>query len=100
MIETLLLQLRASAKHPVAFESTSRSWGFNAFLTDVRKAAHKLEKLRNSGCTLIGIKCKNYYHHWVLILALDRLGLASASFQNDFGPSFQTYLDVIKPDFF
>ncbi|KXV61034.1 hypothetical protein AD948_03115 [Acetobacter senegalensis] len=100
MIETLLLQLRDARKHSVAFESASRSWSFGGFLADVRKAAHALESLRDSGCSTVGIKCKNYYQHWVLIFALERLGLASASFQNDFGPSFQTYLNVIKPDFF
>ncbi|OUI86217.1 AMP-binding protein [Acetobacter tropicalis] len=100
MIETLLLQLRDAAQHSVAFESASRSWSFSGFLTDAGKIAHALKNVRDCGCSIVGIKCKNYYHHWVLIFALDRLGLASASFQNDLGPSFQTYLNVIQPDFF
>ncbi|OUI93150.1 hypothetical protein HK13_07970 [Acetobacter indonesiensis] len=98
MLETLLLRLREKTVSSPAFESASRSWSWNGFLADVRKTAQALEGLRQSNPTTVGIRCADYYYHWVLIFALDRLGLASASFQNDYGPSFKKYLDIVKPD--
>ncbi|MGV4877081.1 AMP-binding protein [Acetobacter indonesiensis] len=98
MLETLLQRLRGTKIYGSAFESASRSWSWSGFLADVRKTAHALESIKQSNPTVVGIRCADYYHHWVLIFALDRLGLASASFQNDYGSSFKTYLAVVKPD--
>ncbi|GAN59365.1 hypothetical protein ACI01nite_17140 [Acetobacter cibinongensis] len=98
MLETLLQQLRGTKIYGSAFESASRSWSWTGFLADVKKTARALEEIKQSSPTLVGIRCADYYHHWVIIFALDRLGLASASFQNEYGPSFKTYLDVVKPD--
>lgn len=99
MLETFVQNFRKTKVYGTAFESVSRSWSWNRFLSDVRKTAQALESIRQSQPATVGIRCADYYHHWVLIFALDRLGLASASFQNSYGPSFKTYLDVIKPDF-
>ncbi|ATI11982.1 MULTISPECIES: class I adenylate-forming enzyme family protein [Acetobacter] len=99
MFEEFLLQSHKSFddKH-VLFEGFSRSWRMREFLVDVKKVAHALAGIREQAPSIVGIKCRNFYHHWLVIFALDQLGIASASLPNDTGVTFHENFNIIQPD--
>lgn len=62
------------------------------------KVAQALLGIREQAPSIVGIKCRNFYHHWLIIFALDQLGITSASFPNDIGVTFHENFNIIQPD--
>lgn len=99
MFEEFLLESHQpfGDKH-ILFEGFSRSWRMGEFLADVKKVAQALLGIREQAPSIVGIKCRNFYHHWLIIFALDQLGITSASFPNDIGVTFHENFNIIQPD--
>ncbi|WP_122050496.1 class I adenylate-forming enzyme family protein [Asaia bogorensis] len=95
-----VMALRYARQNPqsLAFDSLAQDWTFGQLERDVRSVTRALDKLRDADPRLVGIHCGNLYWHWVFILALASLGLASASFPESSDPSFLRDVQLLEPD--
>gem|GEM_PF-1735429 len=95
-----VMALRHAKQNPqsLAFDSLAQDWTFGQLDHDVTAVTQALIKLREADPRLVGIHCGNLYWHWVLILSLASLGLASASFPESSDPSFLRDVRLLAPD--
>lgn len=95
-----VMALRNARQNPqsLAFDSLAQDWTFGQLERDVTAVTQALRKLRNADPRLVGIHCGNLYWHWVLILSLASLGLASASLPESSNPVFLRDVQLLEPD--
>ncbi|NVN42656.1 acyl--CoA ligase [Asaia siamensis] len=95
-----VMALRHARQNPqsLAFDSLSQDWTFVQLDRDVMAVTAALSKLREAKPKLVGIHCGNLYWHWVFILSLASLGLASASLPESSNPSFLRDVQLLGPD--
>lgn len=98
MFHTMVLRHAKQTPQSLAFDSLSQDWTFAQLDIDVRSVAAALSKLREAEPRLVGIHCGNLYWHWVFVLALASLGVASASLPESSSPSFLRDLRLLEPD--
>jgi len=95
-----VMALRHARQNPqsLAFDSLSQDWTFAQFDHDVMKVSAALDKLREARPKLVGIHCGNLYWHWVFVLSLASLGVASVSLPESSDPSFLRDIQLLEPD--
>lgn len=95
-----VMALRHARKNPqsLAFDSLAQDWTFGQLGRDVAAVTLALRKLKEVDPRLVGIHCGNLYWHWVLILSLASLGLASASLPESSNPVFLRDVQLLEPD--
>ncbi|WP_222548102.1 class I adenylate-forming enzyme family protein [Asaia lannensis] len=95
-----VMALRHARQNPqsLAFDSLAQDWTFGQLDRDVTAVTQALGKLREVDPRLVGIHCGNLYWHWVLILSLASLGLASASLPESSNPTFLRDVQLLEPD--
>ncbi|WP_336944741.1 class I adenylate-forming enzyme family protein [Asaia sp. HN010] len=98
MFHTMVLRHAKQTPQSLAFDSLSQDWTFAQLDVDVRAVAAALSKLREAEPRLVGIHCGNLYWHWVFVLALASLGVASASLPESSNPSFLRDIRLLEPD--
>ncbi|WP_336762614.1 AMP-binding protein [Asaia sp. VD9] len=98
MFHVMALQYARQNPQSLAFDSLAQDWTFGQLDRDVTVVTQALSKLREAEPKLVGIHCGNLYWHWVLILSLASLGLASASLPESSNPSFLRDVQLLEPD--
>lgn len=95
-----IMALRHARQNPqsLAFDSLAQDWTFGQLNRDVTAVTQALRKLKEVDPRLVGIHCGNLYWHWVLILSLGSLGLASASLPESSNPAFLRDVQLLEPD--
>ena len=63
----------------VAFIHDGRTVTYSRFGSDIRKVMSALREFRLARGEWVGVGCADHYLHWVLLSALDRLGVATLS---------------------
>jgi len=66
--------------HAIALVNNGVHLSYSEFYRDVLKFTQALRTFGLARGSAVGIECGNIYLHWVLLLACENLGLASASF--------------------
>ncbi|GBQ93813.1 class I adenylate-forming enzyme family protein [Asaia krungthepensis] len=98
MFHVMALRHAKQNPHSLAFDSLAQDWTFGQLERDVRAVTQALRKLEEADPRLVGIHCGNLYWHWVLVLSLASLGLASASLPESSDPSFLRDVQLLEPD--
>lgn len=98
MFHVMVLRHARLNPRSLAFDSLARDWTFGQLEKDVNALTQALRKLKEADPRLIGIHCGNLYWHWVLILSLASLGLASASLPESSSPGFLRDVQLLDPD--
>ena len=99
------LQSHAAERPDVlAFADGTREVSFAAMLQDFAKVAAAVRLLRLAPGQSVAIGCDDPYTHWLLVLAFEHLGIASASFQRNEGAACRTLLGSVdlvlaEPDY-
>lgn len=63
----------------VALIHDDRPITYADFHQDIRKFTRAVQELGLSGVGSVAVKCEEFYAHWLLLLAFERLGIATAS---------------------
>ena len=71
----------------IAVVNDGRPVTFAEFSRDIRKAAHALREFGLPPGGSVAVGCDDFYLHWLLLLGLEQLGIASATLQTREGPS-------------
>lgn len=66
----------------IAFGGLSRNFSFSLLEATVSRVAYALDELRSLNLRHVAVQCADTWRHWVLVLALGRLGIASSSLVN------------------
>lgn len=66
-----------------AFVDHGRVITFSQFARDIRRCMQAVSDLGARRGNWVGVGCADIYLHWILLLALQRLGIASTSLQRD-----------------
>lgn len=98
MFHVMALQHARQNPQSLAFDSLAQDWSFARLEQDVLAVSRALERLREAEPRMVGIHCSNLYWHWVLILSLASLGLASASLPESASPSFLRDVQLLQPE--
>src|SRR5689334_2048115 len=76
----------AERPEAVAFVDNGHAVTYRRFGSDIRKAISALQAFGLARGAWVGVGCADHYVHWVLLLALDRLGIATVSLFRQEGP--------------
>lgn len=79
-----------------ALGSMARQYSFARLEASVSRVARVLQNLRELSSPLVAVQCSDLWQHWIIILALSRLGLASASLADS--EVSDEVLALLKPD--
>jgi acyl-CoA synthetase (AMP-forming)/AMP-acid ligase II len=79
----------------IALVAGGRTVTYGEFGRDLWKFARALERFGLKRGAAVAIGCDDFYVHWLLILACEHLGLASASFQAKEGRAAQPLLGSV-----
>jgi acyl-coenzyme A synthetase/AMP-(fatty) acid ligase len=99
------LQFHAVERPEVlAFADGTREVGFAAMLKDFAKVAAAVRMLGLVPGQSVAVGCDDFYTHWLLLLAFEHLGIATASFQRNEGAGCRTLLGAVdlvlaEPDY-
>jgi acyl-coenzyme A synthetase/AMP-(fatty) acid ligase len=79
----------------VAFIDNERAITYSRFNRDIRQFMRALREFGLRRGSWAGIGCANLYLHWVLLLAFERFGIATASFDRHEGPDARRQLESL-----
>ncbi|AFW02634.1 acyl-CoA synthetase [Gluconobacter oxydans] len=98
MLERLALAQGAGLPASIAMTWLGGEVTFGKLSEDVNRTAAALLQLRDLSPKVIGVHFTNPYRHWLVVLALSKLGIASASLPDQVDVTFQKTLEVLSPD--
>lgn len=98
MIERLLLFPGTIDSDVPAFENLHETRSYEHVSRNVNSVASALSRLRELSPKLVAIHAEDTYRHWVLIMALASLGIASASLPLSREVIFERDLKILDPD--
>lgn len=99
MFERLALARGSKNLASVAMSWLEGEATFARLQQDVSKISAALLSLRDLNPALVAVYYQHTYRHWVLLLALSKLGIPSASLPNGIDETFRRDLRVLSPDF-
>ncbi len=79
----------------LAFVDGTREVSFAAMLKDFAKVAAAASMLRLTPGQSVAVGCDDAYTHWLLLLAFEHLGIATASFQRNEGAAARPLLGAV-----
>ncbi|QHI96158.1 AMP-binding protein [Aristophania vespae] len=96
MFDRFVLRNAQRYKDALAFGGLARQCSFARLEASVSRVARALQNLRGLSAPFIAVQCPDLWRHWLLLLALSRLGLASASLPDSEVP--EQALALLNPD--
>ena len=98
MLERLALAQSAGSPASIAMTWLEGEATFGRLAEDVNRTAAALLQLRDLAPKVIGVHFTNPYRHWLVVLALSKLGIASASLPDQVDVTLEKALNVLSPD--
>ncbi|GBQ90263.1 AMP-dependent synthetase and ligase [Acetobacter nitrogenifigens DSM 23921 = NBRC 105050] len=98
VFDRFLFNAAQSRLEATAFDWFDADATFEKLSGDIDRVASALFRLRDLKPDLVGLRCQNPYQHWVFVLSLARIGLASASLPHVVDANFVRALTALRPD--
>jgi len=98
MFDRLALARGAGAPASIAMSWLEGEATFGQLAQDVGRVSSALFQLRTLMPSVVAIRYEHPYRHWILVLALARLGLPSASLPGHVDANFHRAVDILTPD--
>ncbi|MDF7673186.1 class I adenylate-forming enzyme family protein [Acetobacteraceae bacterium ESL0709] len=96
MFDRFVLHNARRSGETLAFGGMARQCSFARLEASVSRVARILQNLKELPSPLIAVQCPDLWRHWIIILALSRLGLTSVSLPD--ADVSEEILSLLKPD--
>lgn len=98
MLDRFVLHNACRLGHRIAFGSLFREITFLELEAIISRLARALEGLRDYSPSLVAVQAADPWRHWMLLLVLGRLGIATASLPE--GGRIEEISSILQPDLF